>query len=536
MKNLICLFVIVLFVTCLPLRSSAQVDLPFDYLYGRWVDGHYLRANFYGYDLDIKLSRDNEYTFTQNKLQFNFSRFGNYILWDDATWDFGTEIISTPVFGVTYRKNNHWQLSLENIWFHKNRYSQQYSYFPELEQSHYEKAYNFDFKSKYAHKDKLSIANKHTPFSYIGQRLYRKGNCIIENEFSFRRTKDNYILSSIMDEVISTTESNYNIYTFHNQLQYGLTDDLNVLATLNHGVVSGKQTNNIISPSYSVSILSGNLAPLYLNVLVRQRFENRYNNELHQIFRYIQGNLTYLTRGKFQNEVILNNYNNYYRQMLFQHQYLFSIHTEVNRYNNLSNSSQDSKEYRLEMRTAFGLTSQFNIESEVFYKSSLSFNEDFEMQTYVIAQEQIYYSLKIRYLSYMFQDNAEVKWNTDSNFDILFGNVLQSKQYYVELEFTSPDYSNYQDSEIGLFEFKNLKSNSRYSFNVASQVGLGKKTEFTLKYEHMHSPQYEDRSILRFRLEKRVFKKIELSVLAKKYFDRYTINDFSIDGNIQIAI
>ncbi len=507
---------------------SAQIDLPFDYFYGRWVEGHYLNSSFSGTDLDLYHDVTN-YSFTKNSWQIKVNNFGDHLLWDKDG-----DYTKSASFDIKYRVNNHWEVGITNIVLlrneSENRQLQNY------ESYKYEKylSKKVTFISNYSKKNNIRISGLHLPYAYIHNKLLTKGNLIIQNSvflnhsnssFEFIRLQ-NYSPFNFPSYLTGSFKSDNRYDEMKNSIVYGVNDDNNILLEINlrlysndsHNTTSRyycdslntqdellleieKRVNSNTLLSYNIEYITGSFAPFYIETSISQAFvkaSNEYDSErinlktdsnivsynnatqsdLQKLSTTFGLKLNYLSSGEFDGRIIINDYNNYYRKMLFSKQVLASFKINYSEYGfSFENKNQSSA---MDIVLGYGITNQLNLESIFAYRYWK--NASNNRWDNIISNEIIQYNIGLKYRSYLF-DASQRKWASDTQDEIRFGSLLQAKECFINLVYYPPNYSGSSETNIDLFSFTNLEKSSHARLFLQSNIGIGRNTEVSFNYD-----------------------------------------------------
>ncbi len=478
------LFLIVLLLLGSASTANSQVELPFDYFYGRWVDGYYFEGSLWFKDLEIDhLNGYNTSSFTNSLLQIKVVGLGNHILWDESKslWD-GSIQRQSPTININLRPSNKWQVGVNNFYIFNSSYS-------------------FNMNSIYMSDSTIKISASHAPYAYVYKKIISKGNYILENRFNYRKS------------------SSYDTY-FTNAFKYGLTDDINLSARVSANDIEGVSS---FSPSYSFSILSGLLAPFYVEMSIGQNyFDSKFKS---RFLTSLELNMTYISKGKFNQKVILADYQNYYKKMLFQNQFLLSVDIRTRE---IDTRNHENDDIWMQMKSAYGITSKINVESQInysnYYNKTVSgyyerFNGYVE-KTEIFSSERLSSQLSFSYFSHPYSSIPKNKWDADSKYDILFGSLLKSKELYMQFSFSPPTYSASSERKIDVLGLKDLKSNRNLNIDYYSLLGIGKGSEVGVNVYFRHHKDRLNSYLIELSARKRVFDKIYFNFELLKSFSK----------------
>ena len=538
---------------------SAQIDLPFDYFYGRWVDGHYLNSSFHGTEFDWYHNSSN-YSFTNNSLQVKINDIGDHLLWDkDGDYK------NSASFDINYRINNHWQIGLNGLKIVKNDSRESISYSNEIKYNlTNENTYKYiTLISKFMNKDVLQIQKRHGAYAYHSSNIIFKGEFLIENSIAIfdasstniKTYYDYYQLPLANIPIYYANNNNSSRYLFSNRFQYGITDDINLILQINHQFYKIKSFNTserfykqtapnenrvvltdsfaeskLKRPSYKLSLIIGNFKPFYIETFVTQNFLKQYsysniyesasdtsvviseklrNDDLQEYSTTMNIKLTYLRDNNFDFNIIKDDYNNYYYNMIGKNQLLISNQMSYNKSGDSQQANLES--FKMSMKAVYGLTEKLNLDATWNY-SYIKYPE--VNYSLTRSRQSIQYNFGFKYRSFLY-DALRKRWETDSKDDIQFGGMLKAGEYFVQLQYTPPGYQESSKPHTKIFAINKMYKYGNSSLVFNSTIGLGRKTEISFNHDRTFNDG-EDLYNYKLDFRKRVLQVLNVSIGIEK--------------------
>ena len=522
----------------LPLTAIAEdeVVLPFDYFYGRWVEGHYYDGILKENDLGDYRTKSS-YTYTNSYMRFNVDNTLNYLVFMNRN-----DTISIPYYNISFRPSANWQIGLADIWYLK---WDDKGNLDELEGSgrgernSIEKKF-LKVKSFWQNKADLRIRESHAPYSYYIEPFYDKGEMSLETiiEWNTRVEREqtsvlgyNYSMSG---EELNNKDikNNYSILASNSTFKYGLLKNLNLKvylelyrasssANYNYQVlvndtlildrtVYDKEnrysyfTNIKLKYNYNKFYITGGFGSRIINwvdklieiqnpVTIDDIFvySNQRKTDLYNYYNRYSIAFDYLSFGSFDPKVILADYNNRYRKMLFHNQFLF--HFEGNKVDYQYDLSGSDYSYYSKINLRYGMFNRFEVwlnSTYANYNEISRFCNGAELKEY---HETFSYAYGLKYRSYLF-NRSENNWEQDSHADIYFGDMLEFGELYLSLMIRPKAYIQSGTDEINLFSFSDLVALNDSYVKVNMDCGLGAGTElgvaFYLEHNHINEAPY----------------------------------------------
>lgn len=532
------------FILILSTPATSQVELPFEYFNGRWVDGH-LVIDSIRHDDRIERFNFLSYSYTNNKLKIDATRYKLYNFFEKPDYSFRAH-----EFNVYFRPNKKWDMHLS--FTPVNRYTNNgYDYY---------KRYYYGFETNYLKNGIAKIKSIHAPYSYRYNRLFDEGYFSFNSSIEYKHVKTSVYCIDI--------EAKFDNLNYLSRVQFNLAEGLNLYSKFSLeyqksknsfesgcsliGEQSCRVNNNkdesLTKTFVEIGFIKAISSNFYINSSIKKHlFKQKQNGEdiTIEITRYgdtlintesldyeirlrslsteYKICLAYLTEGEFDEDIIISDYNNYYHNMLFKNQFATEFNVSIEDYN--KGNGLKRNDYYFSLNLLYGLNNNI----ELGLKNNFRFYScTFKESYYITYQKGIYFDstfrhdasigLNIKFRSYEFENN---NWDSDSKYDIVYGKMLKFGQFYVELNTTLLRFKKSSEEERELFTLGDLKNNRREEFEFNSEFGLGRSFSFSSKFDFKNNYSVErDRIYYLISLQKRVFQKFELSFLYENL--RYT--------------
>lgn len=536
----ICIILIILSIISGSVKSQ-DIDIPFDFLYTRWINGHYSNLK-YIFDKDYEYNRTGDYALYSKKHSLELRNLQEFLIIDSKT-----NIIITPFFSYSYRPTDNWQIGIEDLLFFR-RYT--YPINKTLPDINRPKKDQLDatLTSRFINDKNIKIKNQFTPYFYFIDKFVSKGQFILENDLSIDYQNENNVFWINGLSAYRETDTDA-IWKIENNLIIGITDNINIKLNLNAQLNKNNYSNideynsgdtllrlrvsqgeSLLKTfDYNFTFIHLKMLPFYYNISFGQNntisLKDKYNDtyfynnvyeqssDYEKKYNYHNDNnrwgilLGYLSDNNFNSNIILADYNNYYHNMLFHTQYNLSL--KVNLENGESRYNHKSSQRNLNLHSALGLYDKFEIglNAEYTYREfetikHFSFlptgrytsdnnnrfskiNQSLSGYSLLVTmyQERINTGLKLKFRSYDYDENSINSWDNISKYDITLGSILKAKQCFIELNYYPIHYdvSSYLEN-INIFDFTNLSNQYGGYVDMHLSVGLGKQYSLSVDF------------------------------------------------------
>ncbi len=539
----------------------ADVEIPFDYYYGRWVDGHQIGGAYEFRDDADDQSKQIDYLFTSGKYQSGFDIVRRYDLGVEGYGDRGW---ITPVVNFKIRPNSHWQIGIDEAYYAKS-----FKYYGKYQQDfyHHKNISNSGFLSLSSHwlsKNNMNLSKHSAKYSYYLSPLVGKGTLKIDNYFSINETIErdyNWDLRNNNSSTYLYTWEHYDRlfwYEFNNYLSYGLNDFLNLKFNLEYqfskrdannfqimdrsgqyrSYSNSKSNSSRYIYSYDLSIISSYTNPFYLQIGLAQSYFKTDRSSEERIYDLINDTVTFkewgykypfsvgrtdfmiglhlLTTGEFDDNILLDNYKNFYGTMLFHNQFYSGLSLTISNRGN----DQSSIDYSI----AYGILGNFELRTNlnyILYDFYSSYSEPSHRNGETLTSEFIF-----KFRSYDYHPNKNYGWDRDNKYDIVLGEIQDLGEVKMEISYRPPVFSNEPNKERSFLSFDNLKSHGYASLNIYLSAGLGRGFGVEVRDSESYLDLIISRRNYNIEVCKRIFQKYKFSL---KYEQTYVK---SINHNI----
>lgn len=184
--------------------------------------------------------------------------------------------------------------------------------------------------------------------------------------------------------------------------------------------------------------------------------------------------------GRFNPQVIPDDYLGFYRGMLFAGQQRMSFGLS---YENFPYETR-GLEKLVEMQASFsrGLGGNLNIEAECTYSWEQSWFLYPQSLELFHAREEIDSYWAVSWRSYDYEPDRGPGWDRDTPADIAFGPLLNGGQVYLRLACDPPGlYSLHKDRGSGFMSFSGMEGIGSFNSLLEGDVGLGLRTALSVR-------------------------------------------------------
>ena len=555
-------------ISCAGIFGADTIELPFDYFYGRWTTGHFLDGRVAFSDADPQGRTDYSYTSDRNRIGLDDIR--EYLVVSQQS-DYG---LGTPWLYYYFRPASNWQIGLDALRY-TEYYTKDYLFMPRTTVTrHLQVNASSHWMSKTAH----NVPKNLGAFVYRFQPVLVRGQATMSNHIEIHHAKNSLNnIGRLTTEPCYCVVGLYSVdrnerlwsWALENSLRWGIGGELSL--TLNIDVqLTVRDIDRRVSedslyssdsyivrhgsfergwePDYLVGALYSGLNPVYLELGVGQGYwlsdkklyadtidcqsglmattaEQSFGFQESQTTAYL--NAYYLTRGEFDPEVILDDYNGFYRNMLFHNQFQAAVKS---RYQKVGTAGVINDEFEsLELSAAYGRWNKVEVGVAGSYERELY--PGWSLPT----RETVRTEVIVKYRSYTYRPKEGPGWSRDDRYDILFGVTPQFGQVYIEAKYTPPIYKGYYRDEVGFLAFRNLEKGAQSQLDVETSFGLGR--EFVLTSSHVVKYLHGSLSNHRFafNLRRRV-RNVELSLQYEEIYVNSGFDDTTIIGRLRILL
>lgn len=533
-------------------QDSDYIELPFEFFHGRWVQGHSgeLRTTYLeGRSPDYYGSYN--FTFGNNRLSINDIQKYFLVNHDLESW-------RTADISFLKRVKPNWQIGIDRFTYDESKNESISA--PELPfyiyRSEQDRLY-ISASSRFSRNRKLKINPKMAAYSYFFEPMLAKGEIRLDNLISLRRYNQNtyniYFADSIrygrttIGDVVS-----YSWY-FQNLLIWGVTDGINLTAaitvrdqrrtntsyaeTFRQGTAYSQSFGESYSRDYNpwifVSVTSAISSSSYLKIdyqdWLRQRtsrstsytnyvgsntlrtYSNEYKTDLQSYQSRLSASFRFISSGEFDAGVIIDDYQNYYKGMLFRGQVALDLGVQFD-----SPRNSDSYRYVVNVSPSFGISNHINFSSNVLYQ--------FDRSNGNLRSESVKSSLAVKFRNYSYIKGAGSNWDGDGRYNQVFGRKLSAGQFYLEVSYTLPRLSSRNSGNTNFFRFRKLVNSGAHGLITRSQIGLGKEFELSLFNIESYRTKYSPFRRYSLTLSRRV---LELTEISVSYTQQHSGSEFS---------
>lgn len=545
-------------------QDSDYIELPFEFFHGRWVQGHsgelrttYLEGrspDYYG-----------SYNFTFGNNRLSIYDIQKYILVNEKTETWRTANIS-----FLKRVKPNWQIGIDRFTYDESKNESISA--PELPfyiyRSEQDRLY-ISASSRFSRNRKLKINPRMGAYSYFFEPILAKGEIRLENLISVRKNKRIYSNIFFTDSIRygrTTFGDNVSyVWYFQNLLIWGVADGLNFTAiftsnnrkntgtsyveSYRQGSVYSQSFGEVYSKEYrpwiSLSVNSALVSNLYLKLnyqeWLRQRTYRRtnyyniigsnsfirtsYESETElELYRSLwSANFRYINTGEFETGVLLDDYQNYYKGMLFRGQIALDLGIQL-----VAPGKGDAYGYILNVSPTIGISNNLNLSGQVVYR--------FDRNQVNSRRESVTSAIVGKFRNYSYTKETEQGWNRDDRYDQVFGRKLSSGQVYLEMSYTLPRLGSTYSMNTGFFSLSKLESSGAHSLVIRSQIGLGKNIELSVFGIESYSREFSPSRRYTLGLSKRILDHMDLSLSYLRQYSSSKLSDPILKVSIKALI
>ncbi|MCH7947985.1 MAG: ATP-binding protein [candidate division Zixibacteria bacterium] len=436
---------------CLPSSSLSQdsdyIELPFEFFHGRWVQGHSgeFKSTYVDYDGPDYFGSYN-FTFGSNRL--SISDIQKYILVNEKFESWRTANIS-----FLKRVKPNWQIGIDRFTYDESKNESISA--PELPfyiyRSERDRLY-ISASSRFSRNRELKINPKMAAYSYFFEPMLAKGEIRLDNQLSLSRFNQNnyniFFTDSISNGRTTISDNITHYWSFENLLIWGVTDGINLTAaitgrdqrrtstsyaeTYRQGTANiqsfGENYSRDFNPRVFVSVTSAlssssfikidyqdwlrkrtRRSTNYTNYVGSNLFGTRsyeYETDLKSYQFRLSTNFRFINSGGFDTGVLLDDYQDYYKGMLFRGQFALDLGVQFD-----SPRNSDSYRYVVNVSPSFGISNHINFSSNVLYQ--------FDRSNGNLRSESVKSSLAVKFRNYSYIKGAGSNWDGDGRYNRL---------------------------------------------------------------------------------------------------------------------
>jgi len=541
-------------------QDSDYIELPFEFFHGRWVQGHSgeLRTTYLeGRSPDYYGSYN--FTFGSNRLSINDIQKYFLVNHDLESW-------RTADISFLKRVKPNWQIGIDR--FRYDEYSTVRSSASDLPfyiyRSERDRLY-ISASSRFSRNRRLKINSKMGAYSYFFEPMLAKGEIRLDNQLSLSRFNQNnyniFFTDSISNGRTTISDNITHYWSFENLLIWGVTDGINLTAaitgrdqrrtntsyaeTYRQGTANiqsfGENYSRDFNPRVFVSVTSALSSSSFIKIdyqdWLRQRTNkstsytnyvwsnslqtrsNEYKTDLQSYQSRLSASFRYINSGEFDAGVIIDDYQNYYKGMLFRGQVALDLGVQFD-----SPRNSDAYRYVVNVSPSLGISNHINFSSNVLYQ--------FDRSNVNLRSESVKSSLAVKFRNYSYIKGAGSNWDGDGRYNQVFGRKLSAGQFYLEVSYTLPRLSSRNSGNTNFFSFRKLENSGAHGLITRSQIGLGKEFELSLFNIESYRTKYSPFRRYSLTLSRRV---LELTEISVSYTQQHSGSEFS-DPIIKFSI
>ncbi len=563
-QNFLMISIFCIYIPQVYCQDTSYIKLPFDFFYGRWVDGHLGKMNS-KYMNRRKPDYTGSYSLTSGNSYFAISNIQKYLLVSERT-----KVWESATLAYSKRIKSKWQFGLDRLSFYKSDNVLQRAETNQLNIfDRSSSTITGSISSNFVNNDTLKILGSSGAYSYYFEPIFSAGTVRLDNivDLVYQRNSDEWFSfadSGYIRQSVFYGRSFYD-WSFRSTLLWGAKDFFNFVASLNisYRTVNQKLYEIFDYPNQNPSqekiesrdrelipvvsfFSSGGIRKnmyfkaVYTNVYIGQdRHVNRiynYQNSDSIVFNkyvyestlqsrqwLISGSFRFINSNSFENAIILDDYSGYYKKMLFKDQLLIDF--ELSSLHDGHFYEVKGKDSKIRLRSDYGLSNKINIGGVVVY--------ELQERHQINKTEAVNSSFLMRYRSYAFNKGFGSGWDQDNKYDQVLGQILKFGQWYAEVRYDLPQLNNYPKLNLRFFSFSKLEWDEFHTLKFSLQIGLGKKTAITLNDEEYYYSNDTPHRVYRIGIVNRFIEQIGINFTYNQVYSSSKYRDPSVEVSIQ---
>ena len=252
----------------------------------------------------------------------------------------------------------------------------------------------------------------------------------------------------------------------------------------------------------------------------------RYDDPFRVTTTNVNASFDLITNGRFNSNIILDDYQNYYRHMLFEGQWHARLAVEANLPNDSFRFDVNTVAVRSEL--TFGLSSHVNLSGWAVYRWSEydrknNFVDSFEWEE--SPPELITSAINVRLRSFRYDPPKGAGWHNDASLDIAFGPLPRAGHAWLDIEYR-PDiltkqYDKTATETARFFAFDGLRPIDGQSVTFDGEAGIGYRTSFGGSLQYQIFAHFQDPYTFTARLRSRILGSIEFAAGYEYEYTRF---------------
>lgn len=245
----------------------------------------------------------------------------------------------------------------------------------------------------------------------------------------------------------------------------------------------------------------------------------------------------FLTEGNFVPSVILDDYQNYYRHMVFHHQ----LHARVSVETGLPGAPHYSEQNTLALsgEVSYGLFPFMEVSGKASYQWNDAARNGMVYPSlgWYPPPELVTSAFGLRLRTFQHGEAGSPDWSTADQMDIAFGPILRAGHAWVDLTYVPPelmmDMDDFDGSYVGVFAFDHLIRFDTETATINGELGVGRRTSvgatLTKEFLYWHPDPYS----ISARIRHRPISTVEIAIGYQCDRDRYRRD--SREGHLTIS-
>ncbi len=527
--------------------AGDYVNVPAEYYFGRWAQGTLVADSLrYWSDMDTVYSYAG-FSFANRHLRFGVDDLGDYLIIDNDEEGDG---FSTAKLYFEGRPHANWQIGLGNLQYRERKQAV----------DDIRRAFRATIHSTWLSRDSLHLNRQQAVYTYrIGAWLTRRiVRLNTDVRFDFAQDDGAYVSFYYQygPPLFSPHRATTHTWAVTNSAAIGLTDFLNISADLT-GTYANRRVNSYradtgydppqltdsLSRDYtiggSISATAMPVSGLYGTARFGQVYKAgsrlasaydlpvraapilQWSRNVHsgpdRLSTSVSGQLTWLSLGDFQPDVVLDDYSGFYRHLLFHRQIELGLGCDY------TYESATDKTIASTAHAAVGLFDHAQVGIYANYWWRRHRQESYYISNPEPIIDTLQFSkldcrLEIVYRSFTYRPQHGPGWNRDSRYDVAYGAVLQLGQWTATFSYAPPARVDPGFYGAGPFSIGRLESRRNPTeWTIGGSVGIGfgmvaNITERVAKYPQGTHLDFQD-----YTLTGRVLKQIEVGVQITRY-------------------
>ncbi len=549
------------------IAADDYVDVPAEYYFGRWAQGHYGTIDGIMWTDDSPVWKTG-YGFASESFRVSIPQFEHYGLWDTRD----NEHRITPV-SIWWRPGSRWQFGVTDFTYSERESSGFSQTYPSIQRFQTAR-FSLELPVQFVSIDTMRLAHPQALYSYYVTNFVPAGRFVLGGEAQWRQQDyDSYVAhvrlyqDSLYDQESELRDNGDARLLTEISGTYGLTPDINLSGRLSFTARGsrGETWVETIYPNltysmgyrryeyfdYTTTYLVGLRARTFGSVWTRASLFQDYRWETHETATRVQSNsgpssversesssstspystalavgLDYISPNGFHPAALLDDYQDYYGHLLSERQW----------YVHLLFTAQWFKHYNDDIRLEYQVRNGWSDHFEV------GLSGDYSVRRYDDdrIKRELTMDLQVRWRTYRYEPGKGPGWERDSRYDIAFGSIPRTGHWFGTFKtniFEAYDPTVVDASAIAFWDLKYDIGFENYT--LTHRLGLGRQIALeatqTIRFAGQSlSKLHIDRHYYTIGVVGRPLPMIQVSLALKDTF--YNYSNYSVPAEWRVSV